>query len=132
VHYVTFWKNLRVVAGLEKLASSDEPNISRPAQVLLGNMCDYLFGEVKKAGDATKVTEYMFALRNAHRDTGEKHAAAPEETAGIIQKLAAAVFVDEILSEQLEKLSGDEYYRARDVQLLGREYAVNLMRGLFA
>jgi hypothetical protein len=72
------------------------------------------------------------SLRGAHRVTGEKMAAAPEDTAALLQKLATAEYVDDLLEEQLEKLSGEEYDAARRVQLLGREYAVNLMRGLFA
>jgi hypothetical protein len=74
----------------------------------------------------------MIQVRDSHRITGEKLAASPEATAELLQKLATAEFVDGVLAEQLEKLSGDDYVAARKVQLLGREYAVNLMRGLLA
>ena len=130
MRYVTFWKNLQTVAGLEKLAESDDrETTAQPAQVMLGNLCDHVFTEMKTAGSVvTEILSYM----NSHRITGEKLAASPEVTAELLQKLATAEFVDDVLAAQLEKLSGDEYYATRDVQLLGREYAVNLMRGLLA
>ena len=146
MHYVTFWKNLQVVAGLEKLAASDDDQVAQRAQPLLARACDELFETVKQAAaevthsllhDGPPAKEAQLArvlldYREAHRITGEKFAAAPEETAELFQKLVTASFVDATLEEQLEKLSGEEYEKARNVQLLGREYAVNLMRGLFA
>jgi len=139
MHYVTFWKNLQVVAGLEKLASGGDELVSQQAQPLLAGACDEIFSGMKKAAsellkDASPVqmTQLLFSMRDSHRVTGEKFAAAPEETAELFQKLVTAAFVDDTLEAQLEKLSGDEYDAARRVQLLGREYAVNLMRGLFA
>jgi hypothetical protein len=132
MRYVTFWKNLQTVAGLEKLSESDDSDTAMRARIMLGNMCDHVFTEVKQASAGTEVANTIFAMRNAHRITGEKLAASPEVTAEFIQKLATAVYVDDVLTAQLEKLSGDEYYATRDVQLLGREYAVNLMRGLLA
>lgn len=130
MRYATFWKNLQTVAGLEKLATSDDRETTgQPAQVMLGNLCDHIFSEMKTAGSV--VTE-MMSFREAHRTVGEKLAASPEITADLLQKLATAEFVDGVISGELEKLSGDAYYAMRDVQLLGREYAVNLMRGLLA
>ena len=130
MHYVTFWKNLQVVAGLEKLATSDDAKTAADSQVLLAQRCDETFKLLKHAGE--NITQPLMTLRDSARVTGEKLAAAPEETAELFQKLVTAAFVDDTLEAQLEKLSGDEYDAARRVQLLGREYAVNLMRGLFA
>lgn len=131
MRYVTFWKNLQTVAGLEKLSeSNDRETTAQPAQVMLGNLCDHVFSEMKLASGSV-ITE-MMSFMNLHRATGEKLAASPEVAAELLQKLATAEFVDDVLTAQLEKLSGDEYYATRDVQLLGREYAVNLMRGLLA
>jgi hypothetical protein len=134
MHYVTFWKNLQVVAGLEKLALSVDAQTSEQAQPLLAGACDELFETVKQAAAdrGEHLTSALWGYREAHRTTGEKFAAAAEETAELLQKLATATYVDEVLDAKLEKLSGDEYDAARRVQLLGREYAVNLMRGLFA
>jgi len=130
MHYVKFWTKLQTVAGLEKLASSENLTTAQRSQALLSATCDDVFAAVKAAsGD---VLPEVMSLRVAHRSTGEKMAAAPEETAVLLQKLATAEYVDDLLEKQLEKLSGDEYDAARQVQLLGREYAVNLMRGLFA
>ena len=131
MRYATFWKNLQTVAGLEKLAMSDDrETTAQPAQVMLGNLCDHIFSEMKTASGSV-LTE-MMSFRNSHRTVGEKLAASPEVAADLIQKLATAEFVDNTITEELEKLSGDAYYAMRDVQLLGREYAVNLMRGLLA
>jgi len=130
MHYVTFWSKMQTVAGLEKLAASDNLVTSQQGQELLAAACDDVFTLVKNASG--EVLPQMMAMRDAHRRLGEKEASAPDITAVLLQKLAVAEYVDDLLEEQLEKLSGDEYDAARRVQLLGREYAVNLMRGLFA
>jgi len=130
MHYPTFWKQLQDVAGLEKLAQNDDPNVARSAQLLLGETCDLVFSAVKVS--SSSVIQAIEDLRHDHRATGDKFAASEEATADLMHKLACATLVDNVLETQLEKLSGEEYERARNVQLLGREYAVNLMRGLFA
>jgi len=134
MHYVTFWKNLQVVAGLEKLAASDDEQVAARAQPLLAQACDEMFETVKQAAAdrGIPLATALLNYRDAHRGTGEKFAAAPEETAELFQKFVTAAFVDDTLDAQLDKLAGDEYDATRRVQLLGREYAVNLMRGLFA
>jgi len=129
MHYPTFWFKLQALERLEKLASSDDLSVSVDAQQALALACDDMYSSVKKAG---AVLSAIFKMRDSHRITGEKLAASPEVTADFVQKLATAEYVDGVLSAQLEKLSGEEYDAARKVQLLGREYAVNLMRGLFA
>lgn len=131
MHYVRFWKDLKLVAGLEKLAESSDEVTARDAQGALCGTCDHLYSEVKKASPKNPL-EAIFALRSAHKATGEKLAADPSMTAELIDKLATAAYVDDVLTAQLEKLAGDEYASVRRVQLLGREYAVHLMRGLFA
>jgi hypothetical protein len=130
MHYVTFWKGLKTVAELEKLAASDDPVMAKQAQMLLATTCDETFAALKSA--SPHVLQPLMQMRDAHRITGEKLAASPDVTAELVQKLAVATFVDDHLEAQLEKLSGAEYDQARAVQLLGREYAVKLMRGLFA
>ena len=133
MRYSTLWQNLQTVAGLEKLAAGDDTLVSRQAQVVLAGACDYIFSQIKKAAATPeKMTALMLSMRNDHRVTGEKLAADPTVTAEFVQKLAVATYVDDVLTGQLEKLSGAEYDAARNVQLLGREYAVTLVRGLFA
>lgn len=128
--YPAFWKTLQTVAGLEKLAMSDDASVAAEAQQLLASTCDNLFVTVK--GASANIAEPLMALRDTARGIGEKLASDPKVPAEFLQKLATAAYVDDVLSAQLEKLSGAEYDAARAVQLLGREYAVHLMRGLFA
>jgi len=130
MRYPTFWKNLEIVAGLEKLATTEDAKTAAEAQALLAQFCDETFQLLKSAGEP--ITQPLMGMRDSARITGEKLAAAPEVTAELLQKLATAEYVDDLLEEQLEKLSGAEYDAARAVQLLGREYAVHLMRGFFA
>jgi hypothetical protein len=130
MHYVTFWKKLQTVAGLEKLAVSNDASVAVAAQDQLAATCEDLFVSVKNASE--NIVQPLMQMRDSHRITGEKFAASAEDAAVFVQKLATAAFVDDLLETQLEKLSGAEYDAARAVQLLGREYAVHLMRGLFA
>jgi hypothetical protein len=130
MHYPTFWKTLQTVAGLEKLAASDDPSVSAEAQQLLASTCDNLFGTVKSASSDT-VTAFL-ELWNTAQGIGEKVASDTTVVNELMHKLAAASLVDDVLSAQLEKLSGADYDATRSVQLLGREYAVKLLRGLFA
>jgi hypothetical protein len=130
MHYPTFWKTLQTVAGLEKLAASDDLAVAGEAQQLLASTCDKLFGTIK--GASANIAAPLLELRDSAKGIGEKVASDAEVVGEFMQKLATASFVDDVLSAQLEKLSGAEYDAARSVQLLGREYAVHLMRGLFA
>lgn len=130
MHYPTFWKTLQTVAGLEKLAAGDDASVAAEAQQLLASTCDSLFAAVK--GASANIAEPVMKMRDSARVTGEKLAADPRVAAEFLQKLTTAAYVDNVLSSQLEKLAGAEYDAARAVQLLGREYAVHLMRGLFA
>lgn len=130
MHYPTFWKTLQTVAGLEKLAASDDLAVAGEAQQLLATTCDELFVTIKGASE--NIATPLLELRDSARSIGEKVASDAAVVGEFMQKLATAAFVDQVLTAQLEKLSGDEYDAARRVQLLGREYAVNLMRGLFA
>lgn len=128
MHYVTFWKNLQTVAGLEKLAASDDAAVAKEAQELLAQTCDAVYSSVKSAGVALEVQH----LRETHCRLGEKVAVAPEQVSELVQKLVVAEYVDNLLDAQLTKSAGEEYIAARQVQMLGREYAVSLMRGLLA
>jgi ABC-type cobalamin transport system ATPase subunit len=130
MHYPSFWFKLQALERLEKLAHVDDQAVAAEAQEALALACDDMYSSVKQASGAILPT--VFKMRESHRITGEKLAASPDTVAELLQKLATAEYVDEMLAGQLEKLSGEEYDAARAVQLLGREYAVQLMRGLFA
>ena len=94
-----------------------------------------LFSRVKEAclrGKRTpelEVVELMTELRDSHQIVGQKTAATNVQLNALAVKLATAVFVDEVLSQQLEKVADAKWDEIRQVQLLGREYAVNLMQG---
>lgn len=130
MHYPSFWFKLQALERLEKLAHVDDQSVASEAQEALALACDDMYSSVKTASGS--ILPAVFKMRESHRITGEKLAASPDTVAELLQKLATAEYVDEMLSGQLEKLSGEEYDATRAVQLLGREYAVQLMRGLFA
>ena len=132
MNYPTLLKNLKAYASMEKLSMLENPHAARQAQILTAGISDDLFTSIKSAAKNGDVVAFVVDARRAHRTFGEKTAASEEQAAALLHKLAAAVYVDNVLSTQLEKLAGAEYDAARSVQLLGREYAVNLMRGLFA
>jgi hypothetical protein len=141
MRYTTFWMALQKLASVAKLASSDDATISHAATIKHAEMCDSLYEVVRlsstrmnpeESEESVRIASVIMLFRDDHRITGEKLAASPEVAAALLEKLATAGYVDNILTLQLEKLSGAEYDAARNVQLLGREYAVHLMRGLFA
>ena len=144
--YSEILTELRVGQGLEKLASCPDDELALHATLQQAELCDSLFCKVQKLASESPISadlprkEAMVAqmvrvvldLRETHEATGEKFAAAPEVVIESLKKLATAVFVDGVLGEQLEKLAGTERDSTRAVQLLGREYAVHLMRNLLA
>lgn len=80
-----------------------------------------------KEAQVAKIAHLTLALHEAHVDTGTKTAASPDHLAQVIQKLATAVFVDEVLMEQLGMLEGDTKLAAEQCQRLGREYILTLL-----
>lgn len=130
MHYIDFWKSIQLVGGLDDLAQSGEKVASEAAPELAAT-CDGLFDILlKKAGDASGMVALMLEYQNAHEASGEKIAASAETRAALLQKLATATYLDTVVSTKLAAISPDEFEEARAVQLLGREYAVHLMRGL--
>lgn len=130
MHYVNFWQKMQVMAGLEKLSASSDTALATQAQEEMALVCDEIFSSVKSASGS--LAPELMRLRGAHRVTGEKIAASPDVAAELLQKLATVEYVDEMLEDQIEKFSGEAQSNARSVQLLGREYAVQMMWGLFA
>jgi hypothetical protein len=130
-------------SALEKLAEQDERDLSICAQMEQAELCDQFFDRVQKCAHehfpetvlprkeaaVIEMARCMISLRDTHASTGVKLAASFDETAALVQKLAVATFVDQVLAEELEKTADEAI---REVQRLGREYAVTLMRGLLA
>lgn len=73
------------------------------------------------------VCKVALDLHDAHAAAGSKIAALPDYLADVLQKLAAAVFVDEVLGEQLTMLEGETKLSAEQCRLLGREYIMTLI-----
>lgn len=141
--YGEFRSELRAVQVLEKLASADDVDLSETAQIKLAETCDGLFEQIKTASSeltvstdlprkeaaAVQVVDYLLSLTSSRQAAGQKTANTLEDITQLSSKLATAVFLDGVLTEQLTKLSGQDANAARMVQLLGREYAVGLMQG---
>jgi len=137
---------LRVSESLEKVASFDDEELAANAMLRQAELCDGLFVHVQKLASELPVSKdlpckeaavaqmlsFALSIRETHEATGEKLAASPEEITDSLAKLATAVFVDQVLGDQMGKMAGAERDATRAVQLLGREYAVHLMRGFLA
>ena len=137
--YSEILTELRVGQGLEKLASCSDDELAQSAVVKQAELCDALYVQMLKLASDTpcdlprkeaavlRMVRFAEDLRETHEAVGEKLAAAPEVVVDHLRKLATAVYLDQVLTEQLEKQANDA---TRMVQLLGREYCVHLMRGL--
>lgn len=84
-------------------------------------------GLAQKEAMAVGVVDTVMQLHAAHADFGAKTAASPDHLADLLPKIAAAVFVDEVLLEQLPMLEGESKLAAERCQLLGREYIMSLI-----
>jgi hypothetical protein len=80
-----------------------------------------------KEAMAVNVVRVALSLHDAHVDTGSKVAALPDYLASVLQKLASAVLVDEVLLEQLPTLEGETKLAAESCRALGREYIMTLV-----
>lgn len=116
------------------------------AQVKLASLADEAYGRVRAAARGTRageglakkeamavgVADVVMSLYATHADTGTKVAALPSHVALILQKVAAAVLVDEVILEQLPMLEGSSKTAAEQCQLLGREYIMSLIGEVLA
>lgn len=84
-------------------------------------------GLAQKEAMVAGIADVVVSMHEAHVDTGSKVAATPDHLALVLQKLAAAVMVDEVLLEQLPMLEGTSKTSAEACQLLGREYILSLI-----
>lgn len=144
--YTEILTELRVGQSLEKVASCNDDELAANAMLRQAELCDGLFVHVRKLAaelpvsadlprkeaSVSQMLSFMLSLRETHEATGEKLASEPTAITDVLVKFATAVFVDQVLEEQLDKMAGAERDATRAVQLLGREYAVHLMRGFLA
>lgn len=142
--YVELWTALKADADLEKIASIADAEAAAISTHECAKLCDRIvncalklaqeqFPQVDlrgKEASMTSMVKLALSLRDTHAATGEKLAASNDDVAANLQKLACAVYADEVLSEQLTKLAGNDFAKARLTQLLGREYMVDVMRHL--
>ena len=141
--YVPVWSALDGVARLEKVAHATEGRDAAECQFKLAAECSRLYDFVRgqavsanprgsdPAGVALSVTKFAAALAFTKHCLGEKTAAV-DDIRDILLKLATAAFVDTVLEGANASLTGVEKVAGLRVQLLGREYAVELMRELLA
>lgn len=137
--YVDTWVELRAAEGLDKYAQLEtHPEALAAAQVKLAELCDGLFSDlVKQAGaggttdeSTIRLLDHVLALRDTHAAVGEKVSEDQSEVVVFATKLAAAYFVDQVLTREMEKRSGEDRRAVMRTRALGREYATTLIRGL--
>jgi hypothetical protein len=142
--YPEIWADLRAASGMNKVASAVDPDDAESGAELLAMKTAHASltyerirsmalprGGTSKVANVNAVLLAVQELRSSHVESGEKLAnlrgdgARRIEDHANFEKLAAAVFVDEVLREK----TGAE---AKLTQLLGEEYAVDLVRELLA
>lgn len=111
------------------------------AQVKLACMADTAYERIQRAAQhlptpagyttkeaaAIRFVDAAMQLFETHLDTGVKVAADPQRIAGVINKLASAVMVDEVITEQLPMLEGATKVAAEECRRLGREFVMSLL-----
>ena len=142
--YVELWAALKVGADMDKVASIAEAETSVISAQECAKLCDQIVEHSlklaheqfpvnalrSKEASVASMVKFVLSLRDTHAATGEKLAASNDDVAVNLQKLACAVYTDAVLSEQLTKLAGQDFAKARLTQLIGREYMVEVMRHL--
>jgi hypothetical protein len=142
--YPEIWRDLRSSDGMEKVAAvldSQEPEYGVEVLSLKTAQAMSTYAKIRRmalpTGDQTKranVTAVLHAvreLRASHVESGEKlahdmaDASTASTTVGLWEKLASAVFVDEVLRA---KAADDA--EAKLSMCLGQEYAVSLVSEL--
>lgn len=139
-YYSEICARLEAIDRVEKVARELDGEDAQLGAAGQASACDALFERVASlAGGfslskdilAVKVAEFAGALRESHVSAGQKTASTNEEAAQILTKLATAVYVDRILDDRLrQKIANEDWLETRYAQLLGREYAVELMKGI--
>ena len=135
-HYPEIWRLLQTAGRFEKYASE-----SLDAQHELAGTCSGIYDQFMSkaaeyapghspAGAALQAGRFGAALyATAVSVNGEKVASA-DVAVTAIEQLATAAFLDVHLKTAADKMSGEEREATQTVRLLGREYAVDLLRSL--
>lgn len=140
--YAPTYQAVKIAQALE--ATVLEGPEAADTQVKLAQMASQTYDAIRRAAStmpppaglsvkeamAVNAAAVALALHSAHVDTGSKVASSPDHLASAVSKLATAVFVDEVLLEQLPMLEGDTKVAAEQCQRLGREYIVSLLNEL--
>ena len=135
--YLDIWDDLFHIDTSVKMASLNDNEIALNAMALKTAQTDQVYGKIRAAsradssrGKEAAVNAFLDtvrSLRTSHVEVGQKIAASQETALDLFTKLAAAVFVDEVILG-----AGTLTKEAKLTQLLGREYAIELVRELLA
>jgi hypothetical protein len=137
--YIDAIKALGFSSGLEKTASLSDLKLAsdaRSAQVLIAdNFVEKLKLAASKLPGSTlyeKVASLVLGLRDTHQLLGEKNATAPDVQADALMKLSAAILLDDVLTDQLNKVAESEFVETKLARSLGREYVLHLVGALLS
>lgn len=139
-NYPELCRDLKVVSAFEKVASQVEEEFAPEAAEKLALACNEVFESVLTRSGASgryevksaQVIDFVLTLRDSHVEVGEKVATDTTLVSESIMKLATAVYLDDVISQTLPTLQGEAKEAALTTRLLGREYAVTLMRNLLS
>lgn len=134
-HYPEIWAALTRTAETEKTAgvSSDASvfharTASGAFELFMSKAAAYYDTETA-AGAAKAAAAFGYDLVESARITGTKVAAV--DVAGrSLERLATVAFVDRVLSDAMSKTAGDETEKLAHMRVLGREFAVEILRSL--
>lgn len=134
-HYPEIWAALQRTGETEKTAS-----VSSDASLFHANTADSAFelfmskaasyGDTTTAtGAATAAASFGYDLLDSAHVTRTKVASA--DVAGrSLERLATVAFVDRVLSDAMSKTAGEETEKLAHMRILGREFAVEILRSL--
>jgi hypothetical protein len=138
-HYPALERDLKVLAAFEKTAAVAAPEFTNEVNERLAAASSEIFEDVvtkATSGRATSkmaaVADFLLGVRESHLATGVKTASSPDVVADTLTKLATALYLDDVLTESIAKSTGATKAASVSARLLGREYAVSLMRNLLS
>lgn len=132
-HYPEIWALLQKANHFEKNASADSALDQASA-------CSGIYETFMKRAsvygtdgspteDAVGAISFAYALNNTALSLGEK-VAAYDNAASALEQLGAVVFLDTTLKQASVNMTGEQLESTQRMQLLGREYGIELLRGL--
>ena len=135
-HYPEMWRLLQTAGRFEKHASE-----SLDAQHQLAGTCSSIYDTfmskaaeyapgISPADSALQAGRFGAALYATALSVNREKVAGVDVAATALEQLATTAYLDATLKTAAEKMSGDDREAAQTVRLLGREYAVDLLRSL--